>query len=414
MITFYGAEANGKVDAPPSKSYTHRALFISSLAEGSSRLRNPLRSYDIDSTANVLRSFGADIRNGYRSLNVNGGNLIVPSEVLDAGNSGTTMRFAASVASLFDKEVTIDGDDSLRKRPMTPLLNALESMGAVCSSQNGCAPISIKGPIDGGLVSIDGNISSQFLSSLLIVAPVLSKDCDISVENLVSRPYADMTVSVMRTFGANVDVSENGFCVSSNGYRPANVKIPGDASSAAYMLVAGALGGKVAVKGLNEDSGGDMRIVNILRDAGAKVTMKKNTVTAEIGEFHPVDIDISDVPDLFPILSVFLSVADGTSRIRNVSRLRYKESDRVRATIEMINGLGGSVEMADDDVIIHGKDHLNGGHVNCHEDHRIMIAAGVASLTCDSPVTVDGDCSSVSYPNYLAHMDRIGVIMEIE
>jgi len=416
-MSFKGGSLSGSVSSPPSKSHTHRAVFLASLAQGESRVSNCLISDDILSTVGAAESMGAAIDRQGDVLLVSGGDLHPPVGVVDAGNSGTTLRMFASIASMFEGKTTITGDASLRKRPMGPLLDALGGMGVECSSDGGRPPVEIGGPNRGGKVSIDGGVSSQFITSLMVVSPMLADGSEITVEGrMVSKPYLDVTAHIMGLFGSGVVDDGNVFKVEGGtGYRPYDYVVPADFSSAAFPLVAGALGGEATVRGLQmDDPQGDRVIVDILERVGASVSVGGGSVTVRKGELKAADIDIGGCPDLFPVLAALLCAADGTSRLHGAPQLRFKESDRIRTTVDMLRALGADVSGTEDGCVVRGGGRLAGGTVDNAGDHRIMMAAAVASLLCDDAVIMDNaECCSVSYPDFPRHMASLGMDVEV-
>ncbi|MCL2712362.1 MAG: 3-phosphoshikimate 1-carboxyvinyltransferase [Methanomassiliicoccaceae archaeon] len=417
IISFYGNTAEGVITPPPSKSHTHRAFFLSSMSSEGCKISNSLNSHDTISTLNAAEAIGAEVKRYCGNVKIVNTNLHVPSDIVDCGNSGTTMRLFTGMASMFDSPVTITGDASLRSRPMGELLDALTTMNVKCSSAEGKAPVTVCGPNNGGKVSIRGNVSSQFISSLMIVAPMLSRDTDIKIEgNLLSRPYVDITASMMKLFGASVDMNENDIHIQGRtGYKGCDITIPSDLSSAAFPLVAGALNGCVKVKNIDmNDPQGDKRIVNILADAGTCVSVNGKEVTSSSRELNAIDVNMNDIPDLFPIVAVLLSTAKGRSRLYGAPQLRFKESDRIGSTVKMLSSLGADIEGTDDGCIINGVKRLRGGMIEHNEDHRIFMAAAVASLLCDGAVTMKSSkCYSISYPLFVEHMKRLGVNAEV-
>ena len=415
-ISFEGGTVKGRISPPPSKSHTHRAFFLASMAEGTSTIRNALLSADTKATLGACRAMGAKVDCGGDGIRITGGNLHAP-ELVDADNSGTTMRIFAGLASMFDSPVTIDGDASLRKRPMGPLLEALEQNGTVCSSNGGLPPVTITGPNRGGNVRIDGGVSSQFITSLMMMSPMLERDSRIEITgNIVSAPYLDVTSHMMRLFGA--DVSRDGMVVSikgSTGYRPYDYSVPADFSSAAFPLTAGALGGEVTVTGIDmNDPQGDKAIMDIIGKAGGNVSVSEDSVTVSASELRGCDIDMGSIPDLFPITAVLLATADGDSRLFGAPQLKFKESNRIETVVNMINAIGGSAEATDDGCIIHGRPRLKGGEIIHKGDHRIMMSAAVASIVCDGPVTMDdAECCSVSFPGFPESMAELGLRSEV-
>lgn len=409
---FSASRASGIVAAPPSKSMTHRAILMAALSDGPCRIIDPLISDDTDVTADAVRSMGVSVETEDGVMTVVPGRLHAPSFV-DAGNSGTTLRFMAAVSALFDSETAITGDASLCDRPMGPLLDALTSCGAVCRSYEGRAPVRIRGPIAGDSFEIDGSTSSQFVSALLIIAPMLGRPVDIRLKGrTVSSPYIELTVSMMREFGIAVETTKGGYRVMPGKYHAHDLTVTGDYSSAAYPLVAGALAGRVTVTGLDSDSPqGDRRISEILRAAGCSVTEENGTVTcASNGRPRAMDIDMSDIPDLFPIVAVLLSTADGRSRLYGASHLRNKESDRIETVTSMLRSLGADIEPTDDGCVIYGVKMLKGGYVDHRGDHRVKMAACIAAFVSDGPVLTESDGSyKVSYPEFADMLGRIRV-----
>ncbi|MDR3206116.1 MAG: 3-phosphoshikimate 1-carboxyvinyltransferase [Candidatus Methanoplasma sp.] len=412
-MSFGGGELHGRAAPPPSKSHTHRAVFLAAMADGRSRLSNVLLSEDTKATIRASEAMGASFECDGGSLVADGGNLHPPSGTVDAANSGTTMRIFSGLASMFDSRVRIDGDGSLRKRPMGPLLDALAQTGTECTSDGGRPPVTVKGPNRGGSVRIDGGVSSQFITSLLMASPMLPNDSEITVEgNTISEPYLNVTTHMMGLFGADVKKDGRIFRVrGGTGYRPYDYRIPADFSSAAFPLVAGALGGDVTVEGLDmNDPQGDKAIVDILKRAGADVSVDGGSVTVRRSSLSGLEIDIGGVPDLFPVLAVLLSTAKGGSRLYGAPQLRFKESDRIRTTEAMLRAIGADIAGTDDGCIIHGKPALKGGRIENEGDHRIMMAAAVASLVCESPVEMENaECCAVSYPSFPEEMKGLGM-----
>ena len=411
-ITFEGGSLRGSVTVPPSKSYTHRAVIMAALSGGRCLIRNPLFSFDTHATAEAVRSMGVKVERTAEGVLIESEGVHAPDRTIDVLNSGTTMRLMTGISAVFDREITITGDESIRKRPMGPLLKALESCGVRYASNDGRAPITIRGPITESEIRIDGSMSSQFVSSMLMTAPLIGRPVDIVVEGkTVSRPYIDITVSMMRRFGIDVEENDGRFHIEDQSYRPCDYTIPSDFSSAAFPLVAGGLSGEVSVSGLDMcDPQGDKRIVDILETAGCSVNIDGDRITCSAnGRPKAADIDISNVPDLFPIVAVLMSTADGTSRLYGAPQLRFKESDRIASVERMLKTLGADIEGTDDGCIIRGVPRLKGGRIDHLGDHRLMMSAAIASLISDGPVSMLNDsCWNVSYPGFVEQMRSIG------
>lgn len=410
-------EVGGTVTAPPSKSHTHRAIFLSSMADGESVVHAPLLSADTLSSCDAMRAFGARIEVDGTELIINGGGLDAKGGTIDVGNSGTTLRLLSGLASLFPQRTVIDGDSSLRTRPMGPLLQALTEMGAECSSNDGRPPVTIKGPLQGREVSIEGGISSQFISSLLLAGGLREGRTMVNIQGpMSSRPYVDITISMMGRFGAKVHTSPSSFTTDGGGYHPHDYRVPGDFSSAAFPLVAGAIAGDVKVTGLDhEDLQGDRAILDILKAFGADVSIGEGWARARRGELSATDVDLGDTPDLFPIVSVLAANAEGTSRLFNAKHLRFKESDRIATSVAMLKVMGADVTATDDGCIVRGGRPLGGGTIETHGDHRIMMAGFIAGINGSRPTEIKcNDEHKVSYPLFLEHMGQLGVRAEYD
>lgn len=404
----------GTVPAPPSKSYTHRAIVLSSLAHGDSRLKGALLSGDTLATLKGMEQFGAIVRKEGEDIIVRGGKLKAPTGPIDCANSGTTIRLLSGIASLLPYNVTLTGDESLQQRPMKPLLNALTELGVRAASQrgDGNAPLIIRGPNKGRWAHIKGDISSQFISSLLISSALKDLDTEIVITTpLKSKPYVEITRDMMSLFGAISTETKNGYRVlGGQRYRPRDYVIPGDYSSAAFPLVAAALTGKVTVSGLDpQDRQGDRQVLDVLAAFGARVSWSGNSVTVEKGDLHGTDVDVGDSPDSFPILAVLASQSEGETKLTNGAHLRFKESDRIATTVSFLKLMGANIEEREDGCVIKGPTKLRGRTINPSGDHRILMAAAVAGLVADGPTTItDGDCYRISYPRFVADLKALG------
>ncbi len=412
-ITFSGGKAVGKVTVPTSKSHTHRAIIMSALSGGPCRVTSPLVSLDTKATMDAVRAMGATVEehDGYLTIKANG--IHGPDRTVDVNNSGTTLRLMSGISALFGTETILTGDESIRKRPMGPLLRTLRDCGVECRSDNDRAPISIRGPVKADRLTIDGSTSSQFVSSVLMMSPLIGKNVDIElVGKPVSKPYIEITISMMKKFGIEVGRTEKGFRVSPQRYRPYDYTVPADFSSAAFPLVAGGLAGDVTVGNLDlNDPQGDKRIIDILRDAGCRVEVNGDSVRcSNAGRLKALDIDMSDIPDLFPIVCVLMSTAEGTSRLYGAPHLRFKESDRIALTENMLRTLGADITGTEDGCVINGVERLRGGRIYHNGDHRMMMSAAVASLISDGDVVMEDDgCWNVSFPGFPETMRGLGV-----
>jgi 3-phosphoshikimate 1-carboxyvinyltransferase len=400
----------GEVAAPPSKSYTHRAVIAASLATGESLIEDPLLSNDTLYTIDACRSLGADIKLESNQLKINGtgGQIrVTPGrERIFAGNSGSTIRMVAPLAALAPTRVILDGDSRLRQRPVGDLLLALESLGASARSlgNNGCLPIEIRGGrLGGGEVTTSGQKSSQHVSALLLIAPYLENGLTIKVTDLRSKPYIDITLDVMREFGIESLNKEYKEFLVKNGqiYEGKRYRIEGDYSSAAYFLAASAIGGQlVTVKNLKADSAqGDKYILNILSAMGCAVESREGAVTvSRRGELKGITIDMGDYPDLVPTVAVIAAYARGKTEMNNISHLKFKESDRLADTATELGKMGIKVDITDNAMLVYGGKPL-GAEVEAHNDHRLAMSLSIAALFAKGDSMINGaEAVSKSYP----------------
>jgi len=409
-------EIYGVIQAPPSKSYTHRAVIIASLAEGKSILRDPLYSQDTNASIEACRSFGTNIETYDKYCEVEGtsGNLETPEDVINVKNSGTTLRIMTSVSALSPGTTVLTGDDSLRKRPMQDLLDALKKLevNAYSTRNNGMPPIVIKSGFTGGNTSIKGDVSSQFISSLLISAIYAQKPVNIKVEgNFISKPYVDMTIDVMEKFGVKVEfeMEKNTFHVDPGIYKSIDYTIEGDYSSASYMLAAAAaLKSEVTIKNLFKKSKqGDKIILDIVQEMGAHVKIRNDEIKiTSNGKLSGIDVDLSNAPDLLPTIAALGAVAQGKTRIFGAEHARYKETDRIHTSAVELSKLGVSVYEKDDGLIIEGG--AKGGVVNSHMDHRLVMALSIVGLKVGNLKIEDASCYEVSFPNFTQVMNKLG------
>jgi 3-phosphoshikimate 1-carboxyvinyltransferase len=420
-ITVSGTESlKGTVNAPPSKSYTHRAIILAGLSRGEVVVNDPLLSADPLATIEAMTAAGAKITRSGDSLRVvgNGGN-VQPPQKINVENSGTTIRILSSIFSLCDKKVTITGDESIQKRPMGPLLEALESVGVKTASNNGLPPISVQGPMTGSTIKIRGDVSSQYISGLLIAAPPRAEDTTIEITTpLKSRPYLDLTLEIMQDFG--VEVENHGyerFDIPGNQFYSKNeYTVEGDYSGAAFILGAAALtDSEVTVKNLREGSQqGDKYFLDILKMMGAKVSTHSNEATVIGGKtLRGIDADLSQTPDLLPITSVMCSLAKGKSRIFNVEHARIKECDRISAMAQGLRKMGVSLEERQDGLVIEGRSSLEGAQIETFNDHRIVMAFAVAGLRSHGKTVLNNSESvRISYPEFVRDMKKLGSNLE--
>jgi 3-phosphoshikimate 1-carboxyvinyltransferase len=415
---------SGEVSAPPSKSYTHRAVILASLAAGESTTQSPLISGDTLYTIDACRSLGADIELKDERLIITGtgGQIRVSDKQrIFAGNSGSTIRMVAPLAALGQTRVILDGDSRLRQRPIGDLLSALESLGAHARSleANGCPPIEVQGgKFTGGEVAISGAASSQYISALLMVAPYTKEGIRIKIaDGLHSRPYIDITIDIMQAFGVkavNKDYKE--FIVKGGQeYKARNYKIEGDYSSAAYFFAAGAIGGRaVTVKNLKADSAqGDKYLLDILSQMGCAVeTQKERVKLSRNKELSGITVDMGDYPDLVQTVAVVAAYARGKTRITNIAHLHLKESDRIGDTAAELGKMGIRTEVAGNTMTVYGGK-PKGSEIEAHADHRMAMSLTIAALFANGNSIINGaEAVSKSYPQFFTELKKLGAKTE--
>jgi 3-phosphoshikimate 1-carboxyvinyltransferase len=411
----------GELSAPPSKSYTHRAVILASLAAGETTIENPLLSDDTLYTINACRTLGADIALQDKRLRITGtgGQIRVAraKQKIFAGNSGSTIRMVAPLVALSQTKVILDGDGRLRQRPIGDLLSALQSLGVSARSlnNNGCPPIEIQGgKLAGGEVTITGLASSQHISALLMIAPYTENGLKIKIAGgLRSRPYLDITLDAMRAFGVeavNQDYKE----LSVQGgqkYQARRYRIEGDYSSASYFLAAGAIGGKpITVNNLKPDSvQGDKYLLNILSQMGCSVDYQKEQVTISRRDaLKAITADMGDYPDIVPTVAVVAAYARGKTEITNIAHLRFKESDRLKLTAAELSKMGIRADVSNNSLIIHGGK-PKGAEIEAHADHRLAMSFAIAALFADGTSIINGaESVTKSYPQFFADLAKLG------
>lgn len=403
---------NGTVNVPPSKSDVHRAIICAAMANGVSRISPVALSNDIKATIGCIKALGADAVLENNVLTVDGTNMYKnKTALLDCGESGSTLRFFIPIAAVGNINATFVGKGKLPQRPIGIFTEALPKAGTVCKTEGGL-PLEIKGQLKSGIFEIPGNVSSQFITGLLLALPILEGDSEIVLTSpLESVGYIAMTIRTMKQFGVNIQATEKGLHIKGGqSYKTCDYTTDGDWSQAAFFMVLGAVSGKVTVKGVAKDSTqGDKKCAEILARFGAKVTQLDNEVTVEKGELKAITIDASQIPDLVPVLSVCAAFAEGTTKIINAERLRIKECDRLKATAELLNNLGGKVKELSDGLEITGVSSLKGGNVNGYNDHRIVMSAAVCAARSDEDITATFAMSiNKSYPDFYIDYNSIG------
>ncbi len=407
------SEIKGTIKAPASKSMTQRAIAAALLADGQSIIHNP--SYCDDSLAamSMAVGLGARVEPLVNELKING-SAVLKEPKLNCGESGLAIRMFSPIAALYPVEITMVGANSLKKRPMFMIEEALNQLGVKCISSGGFLPLTIQGPIVGGHCEIDGSVSSQLLTGLLMALPLAIKNSEIKVNNLKSKPYIDMTIQILKSFG--ITVKNKGYSIFSipgnQKYIPHNYTVEGDWSGGAFLLVAGAINGKLCVTGLRRDSKqSDMLIINALEKAGAKMTISENQVEIYKSELKAFEFDATESPDLFPPLVALASYCEGISAIKGVSRLIFKESDRAKTLSEEFGKMNIKIEINNDLMFVTGGQ-PHGARVESHEDHRIAMAVTVASLGATGRISLrDSQCVAKSYPGFFDDLRNLGAVV---
>jgi 3-phosphoshikimate 1-carboxyvinyltransferase len=410
VVRIRGAPARGRLSAPPSKSYTHRALVAGHLARRRYRIERPLDSDDTRATANGLRRLGTEVResaNGWTLAPTGTLRYAAGPVTIDCGESGTTLRFLAAAAALQDRPVLFRGKGRLPRRPMRRLVAALRDLGATCRSGEGgrSLPLLVRGPIHGGRIRLDASESSQFASALLLALPTLAEDSELRLTGpVVSRPYLDATLAVLAHHGVRVRERRRVFAIpGGQAYARARFSIPGDASSAAYLWVAAVLsGGDVEVRGIPADwPQADLLILRILEAAGALVRRFPSGARVSAGSLRPFTIDLTSAPDLYPLAGVLAALAPGTSVLKGAAHVALKESDRRRSTTLVVRALGGRARVTRQGLRVEGTKTPRAFDLRELSDHRLVMSAAVAALAPAGTCRV-GDAGAVrkSFPGF--------------
>ncbi|QLD84432.1 3-phosphoshikimate 1-carboxyvinyltransferase [Natronomonas halophila] len=426
---------HGTARAPPSKSYTHRAILAAGYA-GGAVVRNPLFSADTRATMRAVEAYGGsttELDDG--DLEVVGfeGDPETPADVIDCANSGTTMRLTAATGALVDGLTVLTGDSSLRSRPQGPLLDALKQLGARAEStrSNGEAPLIVGEGVVGSEVSIRGDVSSQYITALLMAGAVTEEGVDVDLTtDLKSAPYVDITLEVLEDFGIEAEVlggddseiqaaGADGFRVpGGQSYEPddGEYHVPGDFSSMSYLLAAGALAAEdeLVVESAYPSAQGDSAIVGILEDMGAAIDWDRDNgvITVAQSDLQGIEVGVADTPDLLPTIAALGAVAEGTTRITDCEHVRLKETDRVAAMASELEKMGVDVEEYEDELVVHGGG-LEGATVEGYEDHRIIMALATAALVADGETTIEGaDHVDVSFPDFFEVLFHLGAGVE--
>ena len=407
---------SGKIIIPSSKSQTIRALLISVFSRGVSYIKHPLISDDTESCINAVKAMGADVsilENGDITVDATYAFSDMDELSIDAGNSGTTEYLSLPMLSSLGIQVNIDGDEMLRKRPLKPLLDALESLGAETESTEGFPPASIRGPLDGGECTIECK-TSQYLSGLLLGAPLAIGDSHIKCSVLFEKPYVKMTLKWLDDQGIKYRISddlEEVWVKGGQSYKPLDTYIEGDFSSASFFFVAAAIHGtEVTVEGLDKNSTqGDKEILNILEKMGCSIKWNGMAVTVKGPEKLKGGVfDLNAIPDTLPALSVAAAFAEGDTILGNVEQARIKETDRIKVMRENLNELGVEAEERRDALIIHGNGSVKGGKAKGYGDHRVIMALAILGTKTEEKTEIDDvSAASVTFPTFFDLLEKL-------
>lgn len=406
----YPSRIGGTIAAPASKSVMQRAIAAALLADGVSTIIHPSFCNDSMAAIRVAEGLGASVDRGPDRVVIRGG-ISPVSDTLNCGESGLCIRMFTPIAALTGKKIVLTGEGSLTGRPVSGIEEALGKLGVSVKSDGGLLPVEVSSLLKGGSAEIDGSMSSQFLTGLLMALPLAEKDSIIKVDNLKSREYIDITIDVLKKFG--ITIENRGYSEfrihGGQKFSPAEIDVEGDWSGAAFLLCAGAIAGSVSVTGLNPEScQPDRAIITALRKCGAGVKVDKNNIDVSSKNLHGFEFDATECPDLFPPLAALALYCKGESVIWGAGRLKHKESDRGTAIISEFKKMGGSVKIEKDCMIIRGSS-LSGARINPYGDHRMAMACAVAAMKSSGVVEIeDAECINKSYNEFYDDMIKLG------
>jgi 3-phosphoshikimate 1-carboxyvinyltransferase len=402
---------NGNLSASPSKSFMQRAIAIALLADGQTTLSNPCFSNDSQSALKMAENLGATIQILNDKVIIEGTKGELKNDTLSAGESGLGIRCFVPLAALFSNKITLEGKGSLNNRPISMLVEPLKELGVQITTNNGFLPIHVKGPITGGKIKVDGSISSQVLTGLLIALSKAKKDSEIEVYNLQSIPYIDMTLQIMKGFGVQVehDNYHTFYTKGNQSYKGRKYTVEGDWSGMAFHLVGGAISGSVEINNLNINSTqADKAILKALKSTGAEISTSTNSITVKQGQLQAFTFDATHCPDLFPPLSNLAAACHGTSIIKGISRLIHKESNRALSLQQEWKKLGIKIDLIDNEMHITGGE-ITGGEIDSHNDHRIAMMGAIAALISTKPIEItNSQAVNKSYPSFFEDFNKLG------
>ena len=405
------SEIKGKVTAPPSKSYTLRGVICAALAKGESEIINPLGSDDTEAALDVLGKVGIKVTEGKDAWRVSGGNFRKPTEDLFCNESAVTLRFMTAISAILPGQCRLTSAPQLARRPIEPLIQAMKQLGIDCHQEEDKSIIVKGGKLGGGVTELPGNISSQFVSALLLIAPFAEEGMTIRLTtSLESQPYVLMTIECLEKFGIKVEAAADfrEFKTVKQSYQPAKYRVEGDWSSASYLLAAGALAGEIEVSNLNPASlQGDKAISDYLRAMGAAIRVKKDSITVKKSRLKALKADLTDCTDLLPTVAILAAAAEGTSELTGIERARLKESDRPSALAEGLTKMGIEIVEEKNRLFITGS-LAKGAVIDSKGDHRIAMAFSLLGTLAGGTVIQGAEGVSKTYPEYWETLKNIG------
>ena len=424
QVTIQPSQISGNIYAPASKSSMQRACAAALVRKGDTIIHNPGISSDDKAALGVIQALGATVENlKDGSLKIISDGVKPISDTVNCGESGLGIRMFAPIVALSEKEITIQGERSLLNRPMDFFDEVLPQLGVQIISNNGKLPLKLKGPLQPKNITIDGSLSSQFLTGLLLAyAASDAKDVTITVNNLKSKPYVDLTLAVMEEFNLKEPENKNYeafyFGSETSNYEPIfnDYTIEGDWSGGAFLLVAGAIAGDIKIEGLDiASTQADKEVLKALMDCGCKILIEEKQIEISSGELKAFQFDATDCPDLFPPLVALASYCEGTTEIEGVHRLTHKESNRALTLREEFEKMGIEIELQGNKMLIKGGTGVKGAHVHSRHDHRIAMACAVAALKAESETVIDdAEAVNKSYPNFYEHIQSLGAKVNIQ
>lgn len=424
-VTINKSQLKGAIHAPASKSSMQRACAAALLRKGETRILNPGHSNDDKAAIEIIKTLGASVEMDNGELKVTSDGIKPAGNEINCGESGLSIRMFTPLVALSDKEIMITGSGSLASRPMDFFDQVLPKLGVSVKSNEGKLPLIIQGPLKPADIEIDGSLSSQFLTGLLLAYSAMgTENVSVKVKDLKSKPYIDLTLAVMEQFGfalpKNKDYEEFDFLAEQPPMRnltgqPVNYTVEGDWSGAAFLLVAGAIAGPVTVRGLDLTSAqADKAIVDALMAANAAIAMDAKGIIVHPGDMDGFYFDATDCPDLFPPLVALAAYCKGKTTIKGVSRLTHKESNRALTLQDEFDKMGVTIDLEDDLMIIHGDGKVKGADVHSHHDHRIAMACAVAALGADGEMVIEeAQAVSKSYPDFYDDLKKLGTDVSV-